>query len=80
MARPWELRFSFVWCESNGVTDVMTCLVHPRSLDYRRWLEPPLTVRNVSLVDEEYVVPMDNTDASYVQYPLPRAYDDSGDS
>ncbi|KAK9046224.1 hypothetical protein V6N11_052119 [Hibiscus sabdariffa] len=78
MTRPWELRFSFVRHESIAVADAMARLVHPKSLDYRRWWEPPLVVRDVLLADERHVAPMDTTDASCVRFPLQRAYGDPG--
>ncbi|KAK8540080.1 hypothetical protein V6N12_046373 [Hibiscus sabdariffa] len=44
MSCSWEVQLVFVRREGNEVADVMSRLVYPESLKYRRWLEPPLAV------------------------------------
>ncbi|KAK8579923.1 hypothetical protein V6N12_070220 [Hibiscus sabdariffa] len=80
MSRPWELRFSFVRHEGDGVADDMAHLVLPESLDYRCSLEPLLAVCDKLLADEGHTAPSCVTDASCVRYLLHRAYNDPEDT
>ncbi|KAK8580865.1 hypothetical protein V6N12_071116 [Hibiscus sabdariffa] len=53
-----------------GVVDAMAHLVLSGSLDYSRWMEPPLAVCDKLLIDEGHTVSSGITDASRVSYSL----------
>ncbi|KAK8984657.1 hypothetical protein V6N11_008421 [Hibiscus sabdariffa] len=92
LATTWSLQYSHVILEtdsreaydiilsSNGVADAMARLVLHSSLDYRRWMEPPLAICDKLLMDEGYIGSSDITNTSHVSYPLDRAYDDPDDT
>ncbi|KAL4334150.1 hypothetical protein GQ457_07G011810 [Hibiscus cannabinus] len=51
LSRSWEVRVSFVRREGNVVADAISRLVLPTSLEYRRWLEVPLAIRELVMAD-----------------------------
>ncbi|KAK9026183.1 hypothetical protein V6N11_039029 [Hibiscus sabdariffa] len=72
LSRSWEVQVGFVRREGNVVADVISRLVLPNSLEYRRWLEIPLAVRDLVMADGIYAAP------SGTQLSIQRAYDDPG--
>ncbi|KAK9004351.1 hypothetical protein V6N11_002153 [Hibiscus sabdariffa] len=58
ISRSWEVRIVFVRRKGNALADAMSRLVQPESLEYRRWLEPLIVVRDIALVDVSPVVPL----------------------
>ncbi|KAL4272858.1 hypothetical protein GQ457_13G019130 [Hibiscus cannabinus] len=68
----WEVQVSFVRREGNVVADAISRLVLPTSLEYRRWLEVPLAIRELVMADGMHVA------TSGTQFPILRAYDDPG--
>ncbi|KAK9016946.1 hypothetical protein V6N11_079438 [Hibiscus sabdariffa] len=78
MSRAWEVRFAFVRREDNEVANAMSRLVFPESLEYRRWFEPPLAVRDVFLKEANLVAPRNSVEPVRTHFPAQRAYDNPG--
>ncbi|KAK8572776.1 hypothetical protein V6N12_028819 [Hibiscus sabdariffa] len=62
--------FVFVRREGNGVADAMSRLIVPESLEYQRWLEPPLAVRDVVLREANPHTSLNSAEHMCTQFPV----------
>ncbi|KAK9033540.1 hypothetical protein V6N11_049727 [Hibiscus sabdariffa] len=75
LSRQWEAHFSFIRREGNRVVDTMARLVLPGSLDHHRWMDPPLAVRDIVLIDGSHIVSSDIANTSDMSSSLQPDYD-----
>ncbi|KAK8490963.1 hypothetical protein V6N11_041872 [Hibiscus sabdariffa] len=80
LSRQWEVRFSFIRREGNRVADAMACLVLLGFLDHCRWMDPPLAVQDIVLMDGSHTIPSDIANTSNMGSSPHPDYDVTGDT